>query len=119
METAENRASRNLAVLGKGIFVVILQRWEYRGTWVTHYNQGRPHLSLGPGVPERESSERFALGKNRDRGCQRLHHYVFTLYALDVPRLEVHGALTGANVLAALSTHVLASKVAMTIPGEA
>ena len=80
---------------------------------------GRPHLSLGPGVPERESSERFALGKNRDTGCQRLHHYVFTLYALDVPRLEVHGALTGANVLAALSTHVLAFKVAMTIPGEA
>ncbi len=21
--------------------------------WVTHYNQGRPHLSLGPGIPER------------------------------------------------------------------
>ena len=20
--------------------------------WVTHYNQGRPHLSLGPGIPE-------------------------------------------------------------------
>jgi len=19
--------------------------------WVTHYNQGRPHLSLGPGIP--------------------------------------------------------------------
>jgi Raf kinase inhibitor-like YbhB/YbcL family protein len=38
----------------------------------------------------------------------RLHHYVFMLYALDVPRLEVHGALTGANVLAALGTHVLA-----------
>ena len=33
METAENRASRNLAVMGKGMFVVILQRWEYRGTF--------------------------------------------------------------------------------------
>jgi putative transposase len=20
--------------------------------WVTHYNQGRPHASLGPGIPE-------------------------------------------------------------------
>jgi hypothetical protein len=33
MEAAENHASRNLAVLGKGMFVVILQRWEYRGTF--------------------------------------------------------------------------------------
>ena len=33
MEAAENRASRNLAVMGKGMFVVILQRWEYRGTF--------------------------------------------------------------------------------------
>ena len=32
MEAAENHASHNLAVLGKGMFVVILQRWEYRGT---------------------------------------------------------------------------------------
>jgi hypothetical protein len=33
MEAAENHASRNLAVLGKGMFVVILHRWEYRGTF--------------------------------------------------------------------------------------
>ncbi|OLD79581.1 MAG: hypothetical protein AUF67_15580 [Acidobacteria bacterium 13_1_20CM_58_21] len=33
MEVAENHASHNLAVLGKGMFVVILQRWEYRGTF--------------------------------------------------------------------------------------
>ena len=33
MEAAENRASHNLAVFGKGMFVVILQRWEYRGTF--------------------------------------------------------------------------------------
>jgi Raf kinase inhibitor-like YbhB/YbcL family protein len=37
-----------------------------------------------------------------------LHHYVFTLYALDVPRLETHGDLTGAGVRAALAGHVLA-----------
>lgn len=37
------------------------------------------------------------------------HRYVFTLYALDVAKLPVSGALTPANVLAALSGHVLAS----------
>lgn len=39
---------------------------------------------------------------------ERLHHYIFTLYALDVARLEVQGALNGAAVLAALQGHVLA-----------
>jgi Raf kinase inhibitor-like YbhB/YbcL family protein len=38
----------------------------------------------------------------------RLHHYVFTLYALDVPRLEVHGDLTGANARLAIAGRVLA-----------
>ena len=33
MEIAENCASPNLAVLGQGMSVVILQRWEYRGTF--------------------------------------------------------------------------------------
>lgn len=37
-----------------------------------------------------------------------LHHYVFTLYALDVPRLAVEGHFTGADVQAALKGHVLA-----------
>lgn len=37
-----------------------------------------------------------------------VHHYVFTLYAVDVPRLEVKGELTGANVRTALAGHVLA-----------
>ena len=36
-----------------------------------------------------------------------IHHYVFTLYALDTPSLNVHGDLTGANVRAALAGHVL------------
>ena len=36
-----------------------------------------------------------------------VHHYVFTLYALDTPSLNVHGDLTGANVRAALAGHVL------------
>ena len=38
----------------------------------------------------------------------RLHHYVFTLYALDVPTLDVHGDLTGANARLAIAGHVLA-----------
>jgi Raf kinase inhibitor-like YbhB/YbcL family protein len=38
----------------------------------------------------------------------RLHHYVFTLYALDVPRVEVHGDFTGANARLAIAGHVLA-----------
>ena len=36
-----------------------------------------------------------------------VHHYVFTLYALDTAHLNVHGDLNGANVRAALAGHVL------------
>lgn len=36
-----------------------------------------------------------------------VHHYVFTLYALDVARLGVEGAFTGAQVRDALAGHVL------------
>jgi phosphatidylethanolamine-binding protein (PEBP) family uncharacterized protein len=35
------------------------------------------------------------------------HRYVFTLYALDVPRLPVEGIVTGAAARAALGHHVL------------
>lgn len=37
-----------------------------------------------------------------------MHHYVFTLYALDLPSLTVEAPLNGANVRAALTGHVLA-----------
>lgn len=37
-----------------------------------------------------------------------VHHYIFTLYALDVDRLEVEGELVAENVEAALKGHVLA-----------
>jgi Raf kinase inhibitor-like YbhB/YbcL family protein len=37
-----------------------------------------------------------------------VHHYTFTLYAIDVPKLEVKGDLTGANVREALNGHILA-----------
>jgi Raf kinase inhibitor-like YbhB/YbcL family protein len=36
------------------------------------------------------------------------HHYVFTLYALDVPRLGVGGIFKGADVRSAMAGHVLA-----------
>lgn len=36
-----------------------------------------------------------------------VHHYVFTLYALDLARLPVEGAFTGAQVREALAGHVL------------
>ena len=37
-----------------------------------------------------------------------VHHYVFTLYALSVPKVAVDGAFTGAQVRAAIAPHVLA-----------
>ena len=37
-----------------------------------------------------------------------LHHYVFTMYALDVPHLDVKAELSGPNVMSALAGHVLA-----------
>lgn len=37
-----------------------------------------------------------------------VHRYVFTLYALDVPTLDVQGKFTGADVLRAMQGHVLA-----------
>jgi Raf kinase inhibitor-like YbhB/YbcL family protein len=36
-----------------------------------------------------------------------VHHYLFALYAVDVPRLAVEGDFTGAQVRAALAGHVL------------
>jgi Raf kinase inhibitor-like YbhB/YbcL family protein len=37
-----------------------------------------------------------------------LHHYVFTLYALDIARCPVEGSFKGPDVLAAIKGHVLA-----------
>jgi len=37
-----------------------------------------------------------------------MHHYVFTLYALDSPRCAVSGAFKGGDVLKAIEGHVLA-----------
>ena len=38
-----------------------------------------------------------------------VHHYVFTLYALDVPRSPVDGRFRGSDVIAAIARHVLES----------
>jgi Raf kinase inhibitor-like YbhB/YbcL family protein len=38
---------------------------------------------------------------------ERVHHYHFTLYALDCDHVPVDGRFTGADVLAAMSGHVL------------
>ena len=39
---------------------------------------------------------------------ERVHHYVFTVFALDVPSLGLSGAFTGAQARKAMAGHVLA-----------
>ncbi len=40
-------------------------------SWTSHYNRGRPHSSLGPGIPDRSSpnsevqTDRHSILKNR------------------------------------------------------
>jgi hypothetical protein len=77
MEAAENHASHNLAVLGKGMFVVILQRWEYRGTsssrlldcgCCTHPREHQRRTPIGPPLPRRSShGHRSGNGRNDPR----------------------------------------------------
>ncbi len=43
-----------------------------------------------------------------------VHRYVFTLYALSVPSLEVIGELSGANILAALDKNVVIGTATLT-----
>jgi Raf kinase inhibitor-like YbhB/YbcL family protein len=38
---------------------------------------------------------------------ERVHHYVFRLYALDIPRLPLEGRFTGPQALAAIHGHIL------------
>ena len=42
-----------------------------------------------------------------------VHHYTFTLYALDVDRLPIEGAFTGADARKAMAGHVLAEASVM------
>ena len=63
MEAAENHASRNLAVLGKGMFVVILHRWEYRGT----FRNPRPE-GVQPGIAS-TTSQKNTWPKRKSPRC--------------------------------------------------
>ena len=36
-----------------------------------------------------------------------MHHYVFTLYALDIPRLPLEGRFTGSEARMAIQGHIL------------
>jgi len=78
MEAAENHPSHNLAVLGKGMFVVILQRWEYRGTLrnpqseaqmraplVVMSNQSLPKMLSGANAFEISDIERMNIGAHQ------------------------------------------------------
>jgi putative transposase len=41
--------------------------------WVRHYNQGRPHMSLGPGIPaDNANNEERAIQRSRTRARHRL-----------------------------------------------
>jgi Raf kinase inhibitor-like YbhB/YbcL family protein len=46
-------------------------------------------------------------GPNPPWNDERLHHYVFTVYALDVERLPLTGEFRGRDLLAAMEGHVL------------
>jgi hypothetical protein len=41
--------------------------------WVPHYNAGRPHMALGPGVPQQPSSLPVPLQRHRHRLPEHLH----------------------------------------------
>lgn len=36
-----------------------------------------------------------------------MHHYIFTVYALDIPQLEIEGQITGQKVRDAMAGHIL------------
>ena len=38
---------------------------------------------------------------------ERLHHYIFRLYALDIPRLPLEGRFTGLDVINAIQGHIV------------
>jgi Integrase core domain len=40
--------------------------------WVTHYNKGRPHSSLGPGIPEKPWNSPLTGPKTTGTGCHEI-----------------------------------------------
>ena len=45
--------------------------------WVRHYNQGRPHSSLGPGIPEPVVLTRAPLALHQEVGPLYIHIYIY------------------------------------------
>ena len=81
MEAAENHASHNLAVMGKGMFVVILQRWEYCGTFRNPRSEAQMRAPLvvrvdnaTPIILNREKSVTLAPLVRSRFGCSRNLH---------------------------------------------
>jgi transposase InsO family protein len=57
-------------------FVIPVSEGHLRATlreWIRHYNRGRPHSSLGPGIPEGSAFEDHARGSERHRLPERSH----------------------------------------------
>ena len=55
-------------------FMIPLNERHLRRTlrsWVAHYNKGRPHSSLGPGIPERSSASPLTRPQNRGHRLPR------------------------------------------------
>jgi Raf kinase inhibitor-like YbhB/YbcL family protein len=85
-----------------------------------------PHGKPGPGAPDgmrhglndytgftAEDGEMRGDYYGYDGPCPpwndaRLHHYVFTVFALDIPKLDILGRPTGSVVRRAINGHVLA-----------
>jgi hypothetical protein len=92
----------------------------------SHSDGITPHGKPGPEAPQNarhginDYTKWFATDENMkgtyhgyDGPCPPwndllIHHYVFTLYALDVTHVSVQGDLTGPNVRGSIANHVLA-----------
>jgi Raf kinase inhibitor-like YbhB/YbcL family protein len=93
----------------------------------SHSNGITPHGKPGPEAPQNalhgvnDYTKWFASDENMkgayhgyDGPCPPwndllIHHYVFTLFALDVSHLEIKGEITGQSTRSALNGHVLGS----------
>jgi hypothetical protein len=86
---------------------------------ITPHGKARPSASDGPRPGLNDYTNWFTNDKDMQGDYygydgpappwndELMHHYVFTLYAVDVPHLKMRGQLTGVNVRAALAGHVL------------
>ena len=62
----KRKAMRTIKITINGaIFAARPRSFPQSSRWVTHYNQGRPHSSLGPGIPEPGELPRIVCGRQR------------------------------------------------------